>query len=242
MKREIAKFVLECDVCQRIKADHLRPAGLLQPLPVPNWKWEEIHMDFIVGLPKTPRGNDSIWVIVDRLTKTAHFIPVKTTQRVHKYAEQYLQRIVSLHGVPKLIVSDRGPQFIARFWEQLQNALGTTLIHSSAYHPQTSGQVERINQILEDMLRACALTYSSNWEACLHLAEFTYNNSYQKSLEMAPFEALYGRRCRTPLNWSEPGERITFGPELVTAAEEQVWFIQAKLKAAQERQRSYANQ
>ena len=125
---------------------------------------------------------------------------------MHKYAEQYLQRIVSLHGVPKVIVSDCVPQFIARFWEQLQNALGTTLIHSSAYHPQTSGQVERVNQILEDMLRACALTYGSDWETCLPLAEFTYNNSYQKSLEMAPFEALYGRRCRTPLNWSEPGE------------------------------------
>ncbi|WVZ97534.1 hypothetical protein U9M48_043060 [Paspalum notatum var. saurae] len=146
MKREIAKYVSECDVCQRVKADHLKPAGMLQPLAVPAWKWEDIHMDFIVGLPRTSKG--------------------------------------------------------------------------SAYHPQTSGQVERVNRILEDMLRACALTYSTKWDDCLLLAEFAYNNSYQKSLDMAPFEALYGRRCRTPLNWPKPGERVTFGPDLVTQAEE----------------------
>ncbi|WVZ52306.1 LOW QUALITY PROTEIN: hypothetical protein U9M48_003379 [Paspalum notatum var. saurae] len=223
MKREIAKYVSECDVCQRVKADHLKPAGMLQPLAVPAWKWEDIHMDFIVGLPRTQKGYDSIWVIIDRFTKSAHFIPVKTTYR----AKQYV-------GL--------GSLFLSRFWEQLQTALGTNLIHSSAYHPQTSGQVERVNQILEDMLRACALTYSTKWDDCLPLAEFAYNNSYQKSLEVAPFEALYGRRCRTPLNWSEPGERVTFGPNLVTQAEEQVKFIHANLKRAQSRQKSYSDQ
>ncbi|WVZ89330.1 hypothetical protein U9M48_035751, partial [Paspalum notatum var. saurae] len=159
MKREIAKYVSECDVCQRVKADHLRPAGMLQPLAVPAWKWEDIHMDFIVGLPRTQKGYDSNWVIIDR-----------------------------------------GSLFLSRFWEQLQTALGTNLIHSSAYHPQTSGQVERVNQILEDMLRACALTYSTKWDECLPLAEFAYNNSYQKSLDMAPFEALYGRRQKSKLD------------------------------------------
>ncbi|WVZ63977.1 hypothetical protein U9M48_013564 [Paspalum notatum var. saurae] len=192
MKREIGQFISECDICQRVKADHLRPAGLLQSLPIPSWKWEDIHMDFIVGLPRTSKGNDSIW-------------------------------------------------FIARFWEQLHTALGTTLIHGYAYHPRTSGQVERVNQVLEDMIRACALTNGDNWEACLPLAEFTYNNSSQKSLEMASFEALYSRRYRTLLNWSEPGERVIFGPKLVTTAEEQVRFIQAKLKTAQTRQQSYAD-
>ncbi|WVZ63561.1 hypothetical protein U9M48_013184 [Paspalum notatum var. saurae] len=178
-------------------------------------------MDFIVGLPRTQKGYDSIWVIIDRLTKSAHFILVKNRYNAQNYAEIYISHIVSLHGVPRTITSDRGSLFVSHFWEQLQTALGTTLIHSSAYHPQTSGQVERVNQILEDMLRACALTYSSKWDECLPLAEFAYNNSYQKSLKMAPFEALYGRRCRTPLNWSEPGERVTFGPDLVTQAEEQ---------------------
>ncbi|WVZ89343.1 hypothetical protein U9M48_035764 [Paspalum notatum var. saurae] len=141
----------------------------------------------------------------------------------------------------RTITSDRGSLFVSHFWEQLQTALGTTSIHSSAYHPQTSGQVERVNQILENMLRACALTYSTKWDQCLPLAEFTYNNSYQKSLEMAPFEALYGRRCRTPLNCPEPGERVTFGPDLVTQAEEQVKFIHNNLKTAQSRQKSYSD-
>ncbi|WVZ89824.1 LOW QUALITY PROTEIN: hypothetical protein U9M48_036182, partial [Paspalum notatum var. saurae] len=229
MKREIAKYVSECDICQRVKADHLKPAGMLQPLAVPAWKWEDIHMDFI-------KGYDSIWVIIDRFTKSTYFIPVKTIYHAKTYAELYIARIVSLHSVPRTITSDRGLLF-----EQLQTALGANLIHSSAYHPQTSGQVERVNQILEDMLRACALIYSTKWDECLLLAEFAYNNSYQKSLDMAPFEALYGRRCRTPLNWSELGERVTFGPDLVTQAEEQVKFIHDNLKRAQSRQKSYSN-
>ncbi|WVZ93805.1 hypothetical protein U9M48_039760 [Paspalum notatum var. saurae] len=200
MKREIAKYVSECDVCQRIKTDHLKLVVMLQPLAIPAWKWEDVHMDFIVGLPHTQKGYDSIWVVIDRLTKSAHFIPVKTTYRAKQYDELYISRIVSLHSIPQTITSDRGSLFVSRFWEQLQAALGTNLVRSSAYHPQTSGQVERVNQILEDMLRTCTLTYSTKWDECLLLAKFAYNNSYQKSLEMAPFEALYGRRCRKPLN------------------------------------------
>jgi transposase InsO family protein len=115
-----------------------------------------------------------------------------------------------LHGVPKTIVSDRGPQFVSKFWEELHKALDTKLLHSSAYHPQTSGQTKRVNQILEDMLRACVLEFPQKWDDCLPL-EFSYNNSYQESIKMAPFEALYGRRCRTPLNWSEPSEKISSG-------------------------------
>ncbi|WVZ58222.1 hypothetical protein U9M48_008510, partial [Paspalum notatum var. saurae] len=171
-------------------------------------------MDFIVCLPHTPKGYNSIWVIIDRFTKSAHFISVKTIYHAKTYAEIYIARIVSLHGVPRTITLYRGSLFVSHFWKHLQTALGTNLIHSSAYHPQTSRQVERVNQILEDMLRACALTYSTKWDECLPLAEFAYNNSYQKSFEMAPFEALYGRRCRTPLNWSEPSERVTFGLDL----------------------------
>jgi transposase InsO family protein len=124
-----------------------------------------------------------------------------------KYAELYIDRIVCLHGLPRTIVSDRGAQFIATFWEQLQESLGTKLIRSSAYHPQIDGQMERVNQVLEDMLRACAIDYGKNWDKCLSLAEFAYNNNYQSNLKMAPFEAMYGRRCQTPLNWSQPGER-----------------------------------
>ena len=241
MKREIAEYVALCDVCQRVKAEHQRPAGLLQPLKIPEWKWEEIGMDFIVGLPKTKEGYDSIWVIVDRLTKVAHFIPVKTTYTGDRLAELYMSRIVSLHGVPKKIVSDRGSQFTSRFWGSFHEAMGTHLNFSTAYHPQTDGQTERVNQILEDMLRACVLDHGPKWVSCLPLAEFSYNNSYQASLQMSPFEALYGRKCRTPLNWKETGEGQVFGPDCLKEAEDKVRLIQERLRTAQARQKSYAD-
>jgi hypothetical protein len=159
MKIEIARYVARCDTCRRVKAIHMKAAGPLQSLPIPTWKWEDISMDFIVGLPRTAKGYDSIWVIIDRLTKIAHFLPVRVKYIVATYAELYIARILSLHGVPKTIVSDRGPQFVAKFWEAFHKSLGTKLLHSSAYHPQTSGQTERVNQILEDMLRACVLEF-----------------------------------------------------------------------------------
>jgi IS30 family transposase len=116
LKRDVAEYVALCDTCQRVKAEHQRPAGLLQPMQIPEWKWEEVGMDSIVGLPRTQRGFDSIWVIVDRLTKVAHFIRVRTTYSSAKFAELYLERIVSLHGVPKKIVSDRGTEFTSYYW------------------------------------------------------------------------------------------------------------------------------
>jgi hypothetical protein len=222
MKIEIAKYVARCDTCRRVKVEHLKSAGMLQPLPIPSWKWEDISIDFITSLPKTSRGFDSIWVIVDQLTKSAHFVPVKTNYRASRYAEIYVVQIMSLHGIPKTIVTDRGTQFVSQFWKQFQKSLGTKLLYSIAYHPQTGGQTERVNQILKNMLRSCALTYQDQWDECLPLAEFSYNNSYQESIKMAPFEALYGRRCRTPLNWSEPDERWFYGVDLVKKTEEKV--------------------
>jgi IS30 family transposase len=148
IKWEIAEHVAVCDSCQRIKVEHQRPTGLLQPLWISHWKWDEIEMDFIVGLPRTRAGYDSIWVVVDRLTKSAHFIPVKTSYNSVVLVELYMSRIICLHGVLKKIVSDRGMQFTSHFWQQLHEALGTHLNFSSAYHPQTHGQTERTNQIL----------------------------------------------------------------------------------------------
>ena len=143
--------------------------------------------------------------------------------------------------MPKKIVSDRGSQFTSRFWQSLHEALGTHLNFSTAYHPQTDGQTERVNQVLEDMLHACVLSYGKNWEKCLPFAEFSYNNSFQASLGMAPFEALYGTKCRTPLNWSETGERPFFGPDSINEAESQVQLIRDRLRIAQSRQNSYAD-
>jgi hypothetical protein len=219
MKRDVSAHVALCDTCHRVKAEHQRPAGLLQPLKVPEWKWEEMGMDFIVGLPQTRDGYDSIWVIVDRLTKVAHFNPVKNTYTRAKLAELYMSKIVCLHGVPKKIVLDRGTQFTSHFWGKLHESMDTKLNFSSAYHPQTDGQTERTNQILEDMLRACALKHGGSWDKSLPYAEFSYNNSYQASLKMAPFEALYGRKCRTPLYCSETGERQLFGADIIREAE-----------------------
>jgi transposase InsO family protein len=165
-------------------------------------------MDFINGLPKTPRGNDSIWVIVNHITKVAHFIPVRTTYGGDKLAKLYIDNILKLHGVPKSIVSDRGAQFVSKFWRSLHQALKTKLDFSSACHPQTDGKTKRVNQMLEDMLRACVLTYGKNREDNLAFVEFSYNNGYHTSLKKAPFEVLYERKCHTPLMWSEVRDRV----------------------------------
>jgi hypothetical protein len=239
MKRDVAEYVELCDTCQRVKAEHQRPTGLVQPLKIPEWKWEEIGMDFIVGLPCTQAEYDSIWVIVDRLTMVTHFIPVKMTYSGAKIAELYMSRIMCLHGVPKKIMSDRGSQFTSKFWEKIHKSMDTKLNFSSAYHPQTDRKIERTNQILEDMLRACALKYEKSWDKSLPYAEFSYNNSYQASIEMASYEALYGRQCQTPLFWSQIGESQVFRPEVLKDAEKQVQMVRKSLKVAQSRQKSY---
>src|SRR3954471_24644098 len=238
MKRDIARFVAECDVCRRIKAEYQRPAGTLQPLPIPEWKWDKVSIDFITGFPKTQKGNDAIFVVIDRLSKVAHFLPIHESINASQLAVLYVSRVVSLHGVPLEINSDRGSLFTSRFWQSFQNAMGTHISFSTTFHPQSSGQVERVNQILDDMLRACVISFGKNWEKSLPFAEFAYNNSYQASLGKAPFEVLYGRKCRTPLNWSETGERQFFGPDMIQEAEEQVRIIRENLKTAQSRQKS----
>ena len=238
MKQDIAQYVAECDVCRRIKAEHQKPAGTLQPLSIPEWKWDKVEMDFITGFPRSQKGHDAIFVVVDRFSKVAHFLPVKETITASQLADLYVSRIVSLHGIPLEINSDRGSLFTSRFWESFQQAMGTHLHFSTAYHPQSSGQVERVNQILEDMLRACVISFGKKWEESLPYAEFSYNNSYQASLKMAPFEVLYGRKCRTPLNWSETGERPLFGPDIIQHAEDQVRIVREHLKTAQSRQKS----
>jgi hypothetical protein len=149
--------------------------------------------------------------------------------------------VLCLHGVPKTIISDRGSQFVTRFWEQLHASHRTHLIHSSAYHSLMDGQTEQVNQILEDMLRACVLEHQGSWDQNLPWAEFSYNNNYQVSLKKVPFEVLYGRRCRTPLNWIELGEKVIFRPDLVKEAEATVHRIQDNLRATKSRQETYAS-
>ena len=142
MKRDIVDFIAKCPNCQQVKYEHQRPGGTLQRMPIPEWKWERIAMDFVVGFPKTMGRYDSIWVIVHRLTKSAHFIPVKVTYNAEKLAKIYISEIVRLHGVPLSIISDRGTQFTSKFWKTLHAELGTRLDLSTAFHPQTDGQSE----------------------------------------------------------------------------------------------------
>ncbi|WJX94652.1 hypothetical protein P8452_76049 [Trifolium repens] len=241
MKKDVAEYVASCLTCQKAKIEHQKPAGMLQSLDIPEWKWDSISMDFITGLPKTRRKHDSIWVIVDRLTKSAHFLPVRTTDTAAKLTDIYIAEIVRLHGIPSSIVSDRDSKFTSHFWRTLHEALGTKLRLSSAYHPQTDGQTERTNQSLEDLLRACVLDDRGSWDDVLPLIEFTYNNSFHASIGMAPYEALYGRRCQTPLCWYQDGESMIVGPEMVQQTTDKVRKIRAMMKVAQDRQKSYAD-
>ena len=243
MKRDIARYVSICLTCQRVKAEHQRPGGVLQPIQIPEWKWEDISMDFIVGLPRTTNGFDAIWVIVDRLTKSAHFLAIKISYSMEKLAQLYLQEIVRLHGVPRTIISDRDSRFTSHFWKCVQSAMGTQLKFSTAFHPQTDGQTERVNQVLEDMLRACALDFKGSWCKYLSLAEFAYNNSYQATIGMAPYEALYGRRCRSPICWYESGEQkeLELQTDLVADTTAAIQQIRQRIETAQSRQKSYAD-
>ncbi|KAJ0949182.1 putative nucleotidyltransferase, Ribonuclease H [Helianthus annuus] len=241
MKAHIATYVSKCLTCARVKTEYQKPAGLLQQPEIPKWKWEQISMDFVTGLPRSQRGNDAIWVIVDRLTKSAHFLAIKETDKFSTLAEIYLKEVVSRHGVPTSIISDRDARFTSELWQAMHKCFGSRLDMSTAYHPQTDGQSERTIQTLEDMLRACVIDFGKNWEKHLPLVEFSYNNSYHTSIQAAPFEALYGRKCRSPLCWAEIGDSQITGPEMVVDTTEKIAQIRQRMAAARDRQKSYAD-
>ncbi|GJZ39016.1 putative reverse transcriptase domain-containing protein [Tanacetum coccineum] len=186
-------------------------------------------------------GYDSIWVIVDRLTKSAHFLPMRETDSTEKLTRLYMKEIVARHGIPVSIISDRDSHFTLRVWQSLHKALGTQLNLSTAYHPQTDGQSERTIQTLEDMLRACVIDFGNGWDRHLPLVEFSYNNSYHTSIKAAPFEALYGRKCRSPVCWAEVGEAQLTGPEIIHETTEKIFKIRDRMQAARDRQKSYAD-
>ncbi|GJR55761.1 putative reverse transcriptase domain-containing protein [Tanacetum coccineum] len=241
MKADIATYVSKCLTCARVKAEHQRPSGLLVQPEIPEWKWDNITMDFITKLPRSSQGFDTIWVIVDRLTKSAHFLPIRENDPLDKLARLYLNRIVARHGIPASIICDRDGRFTSNFWRSFQKALGTDISMSTAYHPETDGQSERTIQTLEDMLRACVIDFGKGWVKHLPLAEFSYNNSYHASIKAAPYEALYGRKCRSPICWAEVGEAQLTGPELIQETTEKIALIRQRMQAAQDRQKSYAD-
>ncbi|KAJ9553882.1 LOW QUALITY PROTEIN: hypothetical protein OSB04_017927 [Centaurea solstitialis] len=232
MKRDVAKYVEKCLTC-------LRPHEKLQPSEIPEWKWEHVTMDLVTGLPRTVRKHDAIWVVVDRLTKSAHFIAIREASSSEVLADIYVREIVARHGVPVTVISDRDVRFTSRFWSRFHEELGTKLQFSTTFHPQTDGQSERTIRTLEDMLRACVLDFGGSWESHLPLVEFSYNNSFHASIGMPPYEMLYGRRCRTPICWGEVGQRELGSTEIRTT--ESIQQIRERLKAAQSRQKSYAD-
>lgn len=164
MKREVAKYLAKCLECRLVKAEHQHPAGLLQPLPIPEWKWEIISLDFITGLPRNARQNDSIMVVVDKLSKAAHFIPVRSTFKVVHIVEIFMKFFFRLHGILKIVIFDTNAKFTGNFWKALFKGLDTQLNFSTAFHPQTDGQTEQVNQILEDMLRMYVMNQPKKWE------------------------------------------------------------------------------
>ena len=194
----------------------------MHPNEVPEWKWQVISMDFVQGLPMTQNRHNNILVVVDRLTKVAHFILGNLSNGAPEIAHKFIKEIFRLHGIPEKIISNRDARITSRFWQTLFTALGTKLNISSAYHPETDGQTERVNQVLEDLLKVYCMDRQYQWKTYLPLVEFAYNNSYQSSIKMAPFEALYGHKCRTPVSWNHLEDRIIVGPKMLQKMEEQV--------------------
>ncbi|GKE56871.1 putative reverse transcriptase domain-containing protein [Tanacetum coccineum] len=241
MKVDIATYVSKCLTYARVKAKHQRPSGLLVQPEIPEWKWDNITMDFITKLPRSSLGFDTVWVIVDRLTKSAHFFPIRENDPLDKLTRMYLNKIVARHGIPASIICDRDRRFTSNFWRSFQKALGTDISIITAYHPETDGQSERTIQTLEDMLRACVIDFGKGWVKHFPLAEFSYNNSYHASIKAAPYEALYGRKCRSPVCWAEVGEAQLTGLELIQETIEKIVLIKQRMQAAQDRQKSYVD-
>ncbi|GJU37398.1 putative reverse transcriptase domain-containing protein [Tanacetum coccineum] len=202
--------------------------------------WDNITMDFVTKLPKTSSGYDTIWVIIDRLTKSAHFLSMRENDFTDKLARLYLKEVVMRHEIPVLIICDHDPRFTLNFWRAYQKAMCTRLDMSMAYHPQTDGQSERTIQTLEDLLRAYVIDFGNGWERHLPKIEFSYNNSYHASIKAAPFEALYDRKYQSPVCWAKVREAQVTGPELIHETTEKIVQIKQRIQAARDRQKSYA--
>ncbi|GKB53849.1 putative reverse transcriptase domain-containing protein [Tanacetum coccineum] len=201
MKANIATYVSKCLTFAKVKAEHQRPSGLLVQPDIPQWKWYNITMDFVMKLPKSSQGYDTIWVIVDRLTKSAIFVHMRETNPMEKLARMYIKEVVTRHAIPVSVIYDHDPRFTLKFWRSLQKALGTNL----------------------------------------DIIEFSYNNNYHASIKAAPFEALYGRKCRSPVCWAKVGEVQLTGPKLVQETTEKIIQIKQRMQAACVRQKSYAD-
>jgi hypothetical protein len=226
MKGKTIEYLARCQDCHQVKAEHQHPAVLLQPLPVLEWKWETIPLDFITSLRKTQKQNDYIMVLFDKLNNYAHFIPVKSTFKAINIVEIFMKEIFRLHDIPKMVISNRDVKFTSSFWKKFSVGLNTNLNFNMSCHSQTDGQTERKNQIIEDMLHMYVRTKLNKWEDYLHLGEFAYNNGYRNSAKLNAFEILYDRKCMNPISWDSSADRVMVGPDMLQEMENMVRKVQ----------------
>lgn len=238
--RDVHKYVQQCFQCQVIKAERIKPPGLLHPLQIPESNWQSISMDFIIGLPMTQRQKDTILVIVDRLSKMAHFIPTKETVEAPQVAELFIQNVFRIHGLPTSIVSDRDVRFCGHFWRHIFDKLHVTLNMSSGDHPETDGQTERVNQVLEDMLRAYVSERQTDWDLYLPLLEFAYNKRPHKVTGMSPFEMNYGMIPLSPDTKGTP-QKCPSAAHFLARMQETLRLAKVKLQQAADRAKYYAD-
>jgi hypothetical protein len=241
LKDDVLRHIRECTTCQQKKSEQTHPAGLLQPLPIPEQKWESISMDFITGLPRV-QGRDCIFVVVDRLTKFAHFFAIPTDYKAIQVAELFFREVFRLHGLPRQIVSDRDGRFIISFWKELFRLVGTELATSTSYHPQTDGQTEIVNKWVEGYLRNYVGGQQRTWVRWLHMGEYCYNMTYHMSIRMTPFRALYGYDAPSFIDASFGDSRVPGAKDWMGESRRILQSTKENLQAAQNQQKVYANQ
>jgi hypothetical protein len=241
LKADVTAWVRTCDACQRNKSSRLSK-GLLVPLAIPQRAWDSIGMDLITQLPVSSSGNDAIVVFVDRLTKMVHFVPTQTSVSAERLAKLFVREVWRLHGLPKEIVSDRDPRFTSAFWQEVLRLIGTKQSMSTAFHPQSDGQTERVNSILEGMLRHYVSEDQTDWDECLDAAEFAVNNAWQESVRATPFELNYGQQPHMPVSvLVEHNAKVPAAKELVDRIAEGVRRARACMSSAQGRYKAQAD-
>lgn len=241
LKRDVQKFVAECLVCQQNKVETIKTLGLLQPLAIPSQRWEEVSMDFITGLPKS-EGKSVIMVVVDRLTKYAHFCALSHPFKASTVATAFMETVQKLHGNPKIIVSDRDPIFTGHFWTELFSCLGTQLAHSSSYHPQSDGQTEIVNKCLEGYLRCFVSDKQTQWVRWLSLAEWWYNTSFHTATKMTPFMALYGYHPPSITSCLKEKPKVQAVDDHIEHQQQVLQLLKDNLTLAQNRMKQQADQ
>jgi transposase InsO family protein len=241
LRKDVINYVKSCDSCQRNKSHNLKPAGLMQPLDIPAGNWESVSMDFITGLPKTKDGKDAILVFVDRLSKMVHFVSTTTTVSAEETARLFVNTIFKLHGLPKDIVSDRDTRFTSKFWSEVWRLLGTNQSLSTAFHPQSDGQTERVNRVLEDYLRHYVNPAQNNWDEFLGIGEFAVNNAWQESIRTTPFFLNSGRHPVTPETKGELVCQVPQAKHFVSELQNSWQEAKEWLRRAQERQKAFAD-